>query len=64
MPINVLMIAQTNPGKAGRYEELFGPWIADLKKYEPEVSVFHISGTEDYEEGTKTYLMHMALVSL
>lgn len=55
MPLAVLVLIQPNKGKESRAAEVLEWIIGEVKAKEPDVSMYQMSETSDYEKGSVTY---------
>ncbi len=59
MTIEVLAIIAAKPGKEERVAELM-KWVTEeVKKNEPDTSMYHAYSTTGDEQGTTDYVIHM-----
>ena len=59
MPLPVLVLIQPNKGKEDRTAEVLEWLIGEVKANEPDVSMYRVSKTSEYEEGSVTFWVYM-----
>jgi hypothetical protein len=64
MTVQVLTIIAVRPGKEERVAELV-KWVTEeVKKNEPDTSMYHAYTTSGDEDGTTDYVVHMRFATL
>ena len=64
MTVEVLVIIAAKPGKEERIAELV-KWVTEeVKKNEPDTSMYHAYSTTGEEQGTTDYVVHMRFGTL
>jgi hypothetical protein len=59
MPLPVLVLIQPKEGKENRSREVLKWLIGEVKANEPDVSMYTVNETSDYEKGSVTFWAYM-----